>query len=104
LLPQFVRIIEPSEPQPDIIQNNPPFNEEYWNKLIIILSDNQDWLNELANGALMQVPMKNRNRLFRKTYYLNVSALAYILQPHYFKIPLHPEISKFTIPVPKILS
>jgi hypothetical protein len=86
------------------IPNQPPFHEESWIKLIFLLSDTQDWLNELANGALMQVPMKNRKRLLRKTYYISVSALAHILLRHYFKIPRHPETSKFTIPVPEILS
>jgi hypothetical protein len=96
--------MEPIEQQPDSIQNIPPFDESAWIKLIFLLSDTQDWLNELANGALMQVPMKNRKRLLRKTYYVSVSALAHILQRHYFKIPRHPETSKFTIPVPEILS
>jgi len=84
--------------------NTPPFNEEAWIKLIFLLSDTQDWLNELANGALMQVPMKNRKRLLRKTYYLPLSSLAHILERHHFKIPRHPGTSKFTIPVPEILS
>lgn len=96
--------MEPTEQQANPIQNNPQFNEEAWIKLIFLLSDTQDWLNELVNGAVMQVPMKNRKRLLRKTYYLNVSALAHILQRHYFKIPRHPDTSKFTIPVPEILS
>jgi hypothetical protein len=84
--------------------NTPPFNEEAWIKLIFLLSDTQDWLNELANGALMQVPMKNRKRLLRKTYYLPLSSLAHILERHHFKIPRHPGTSKFTIPVAEILS
>jgi hypothetical protein len=90
--------------QPKEISNQPPFNEESWIKLIFLLSDTQDWINELVNGAVLQVPMKNRKRLLRKTYYLNVSALAHILQRHYFKIPRHPDTSKFTIPVAEILS
>lgn len=84
--------------------NTPPFNEEAWIKLIFLLSDTQDWLNELANGALMQVPMKNRKRLLRKTYYMPLSSLAHILERHHYKIPRHPGTSKFTIPVPEILS
>jgi len=86
------------------INNNPPFNEEAWVKLIFLLSDTQDWLNELANGAVMQVPIKNKKRFLRKTYYLTVSSLAHILERHFYKIPRHPETSKFTIPVPEILS
>jgi len=90
--------------QPVEIPNQPPFNEEAWIKLIFLLSDTQDWLNELATGAMMQVPMKGRKRLLRKTYYLTVSSLAHILERHYYKIPRHPETSKFTIPVPEFLS
>jgi hypothetical protein len=91
---------QPTEQKP----NAPPFNEEAWIKLIFLLSDTQDWLNELANGALMQVPMKNRKRLLRKTYYLPLSSLAHILERHHYKIPRHPGTSKFTIAVPEILS
>ena len=90
--------------QPEQIRNTPPFNEDEWLRLVFLLSDTQDWLNEMANRALMQVPMKNRKRLLRKTYYLTVSSLAHILERHYYKIPRHPETSKFTIPVPEILS
>jgi hypothetical protein len=86
------------------ICNTPPFNEDAWIKLILLLSDTQDWLNELVNVVVMQVPMKNRKRLLRKTYYLTVSSLAHILERHYYKIHRHPETSKFTIPVPEILS
>lgn len=92
--------VQPTEQK----HNTPPFNEEAWIKLIFLLSDTQDWLNELANGALMQVPMKNRKRLLRKTYYLPLSSLAHILERHHFKIPRHPGTSKFTIPVVEILS
>jgi hypothetical protein len=91
---------QPTEQKP----NTPPFNEEAWIKLIFLLSDTQDWLNEFANGALMQVPMKSRKRLLRKTYYLPLSSLAHILERHHYKIPRHPGTSKFTIPVPEILS
>jgi hypothetical protein len=64
--------------QPNKKPNTPPFNEEAWIKLIFLLSDTQDWLNQLASGALMQVPMKNRKRLLRKTYYLPIASLAHI--------------------------
>lgn len=85
-------------------KNSPAFNEEAWIKLIFLLSDTQDWLNELAGKALMQVPMKNRKRLMRKTYYLPLSSLAHILERHHIKIPRHPGTGKFTIPVPEMLS
>ncbi len=44
------------------IRNTPSFNEDAWIKLVFLLNDTQDWLNELANVAVMQVPMKK----FRK--------------------------------------
>src|SRR6185437_8427705 len=91
---------QPTEQRP----NTPPFNEEAWIKLIFLLSDTQDWLNELAGKAFIQVPMKNRKRLMRKTYYLPLSSLAHILERHHIKIPRHPGTGKFTIPVPEILS
>jgi hypothetical protein len=39
--------------QPIEIPNHPPFNEEAWLKLIFLLSDTQDWLNEMVSGAVM---------------------------------------------------
>jgi len=65
------------------VANQPPFNEEAWLKLIFLLSDTQDWLNEMVSGAIMQLPMSNKKRLFRKTYYITISSLAHILERHY---------------------
>lgn len=90
--------------QSEVIHNSPPFNEDEWLRLIFLLNDTQNWLNELINGAVMQVPMKDRKKLFRKTYYISVSALAHILERHYYKIPRRPATSKFTVPVTEILS
>jgi len=86
------------------IPNQPQFNEEAWLKLIFLLSDTQDWLNEMVSGAVMQLPMNNKKHLFRKTYYITISSLAHILERHYYKIPRHPDCGKFTIPIPEILS
>ena len=86
------------------IHNSPPFNEDEWLKLIFLLSDTQDWLNEMVSGALMQLPMNNMKRLFRKTYYITISSLAHILERHYYKIPMHPDSGKFTISILEILS
>jgi hypothetical protein len=46
--------------QPIEIPNQPPFNEEAWLKLIFLLNDTQDWLNEMISGAVMQLPMNNK--------------------------------------------
>ena len=85
------------------VYNPPPFNEDTWIRLIFLLSDTQRWMNEIALNALMQVPMQDRKKLFRKTYYIGVIALAHIIERHYFKIPRHPETGKFTIPMTELL-
>lgn len=89
---------------PEQIYNLPPFNENEWMRLIFLLSDTQDWMNDLAMNAIMQVPMKDRKKLFRKTFYISVTALAHIIERHYYKIHRHPETSKFTVPLIEILA
>jgi hypothetical protein len=89
---------------PEQIPNTPPFDEDEWLRLIFQLNDTQNWLNELVSGAVIQVPIKDKKRLFRKTYYLTVPALTHIAERHYYKIMRHPEASKFTIPIVEILS
>jgi hypothetical protein len=90
--------------QPEQIPNTPPFDENEWLKLIFLLNDTQNWLNELVSGAVIQIPLKDKKRLFRKIYYLTVPALTHIAERHYYKIMRHPEASKFTIPIVEILS
>jgi hypothetical protein len=85
------------------LSNLPPFNESEWIRLLFLLNDTQLWMNELVLNACMQLPMKDRKKLFRKTYYITVTALAHILQRHYYKISRHPASSKFTIPVLDLL-
>jgi hypothetical protein len=89
---------------PEQMPNTPPFNEDEWLKLIFLLNDTQNWVDELIRAAAQQVPIKDRRRLFRKTYYLTVPALTHIAERHYYKIMRHPEASKFTIPFVEILS
>lgn len=81
----------------------PPFQEAEWLKMIFLLSDTQNWLNELVGNTFLQVPIGNKKKLFHKTYYITVTALAHILEKHYYKINRHPDASKFTIPVADIL-
>lgn len=88
----------------DQIYNIPPFNENEWIRLIFLLSDTQNWMNDIAMNAIMQVPMKDRKKLFRKTFYMSVTALAHIIERHYYKIPRHPETSKFTVPLIEMLN
>jgi hypothetical protein len=42
--------------------------------------------------------------LFRKSYYISVTALAHMLERHYYTIPRHPAASKFTVPLIELLS
>jgi len=89
--------------QPDQIQNNPPFNEDEWLRLLFLLNDTQSWLNDLVAQAVLQVPVKDKKRLFRKTYCLTVLAVARIIERHYYKVLRHLGKAKFTIPVVEIL-
>jgi hypothetical protein len=90
--------------QNDNVHLSPPFNEDEWLRLIFLLSDTQNWLNELVSGAILRVPMKDRKKLFRKSYYITINALAHIMERHHYKILRYPNVSKFTIPVIDILS
>ena len=91
--------------QPATIQDNTAaFNEEEWLRLLFLLSDTQTWLNEIISSAFLQLPVTDKKKLFRKTYYITVSALAHILERHYYKIQRHPGAGKFTMPVTDILS
>lgn len=86
------------------VLNMPSFNEGEWLKLLFLISDTQDWLNNLAYGAMLQIPLKDRRQLFRKTYYLSATALTHIIERHYYKIMRYPATSKFTIPLTEILT
>jgi hypothetical protein len=79
------------------------FNESEWLKLLFLLSDTQVWLNELAKECFSQLPLNDKKKFFRKTYYLTSSTLAHILERHYYKIARYPDAGKFTIPVTDIL-
>jgi len=90
--------------QTDKIHLSPPFNEDEWLKLVFLLSDTQNWLNEIVKNAVLQVPLKDRKKLFRHSFYLTITSLAHIMERHHYKILRHPNVSKFTIPVTDILS
>lgn len=75
------------------------FNEEQWISLLFLISDTQTWIDELQLNLLYQLPVRNKRKLFRKSYYLTASALAHILERHYFKISRYPNAGKFTVPV-----
>lgn len=79
------------------------FNEPEWIKLIFLLADTQQWVNDLYQSTFDNIPVEKKEKLQRKTYQLGVTALAHIIERHYYKIPRHPGTGKFNIPLPVIL-
>lgn len=79
------------------------FNESEWLKLIFLLADTQSWMNDLAKEAFRQLPVPNKKKFLQKNYYLSITALAHILERHYYKIPRYPHTGKFHISVSEIL-
>ena len=79
-------------------------NEEQWIKTLFLISDTQAWIEELQLNLMYQLPVKHKRKLFRKSYYLTATALAHILERHYFKIPRYPNAGKFIIPVTSIVA
>lgn len=80
------------------------FNEQDWLKLIFLLNDTQNWLDEMCREALYQLPVNEKRKFRRKAYYLTIPALAHILEKHYSKVARFPHAAKFTITVVEILN
>lgn len=78
------------------------FNEQEWIKLLFLLSDTQQWLDDMAKETFKQLPICKK-RFIRKEYYLSAPALAHILERHYYKINRYPHAGKFHISVIEIL-
>ncbi|MBO9618505.1 MAG: hypothetical protein J7539_05655 [Niabella sp.] len=85
-------------------EQNTTFNEPQWLQVLFLLADTQTWLLQLQEGLIWQLPVKNRKRLLRKSWYLSATTLAHILERHYYKVPRHPLASKFTISIPAIVA
>lgn len=79
------------------------FNEPEWLKLIFLLSDTQVWVDDMVKETLRQLPLPGKKKFLCKNYYLCVTALAHILERHYYKVPRYPHTGKFHIPVLDIL-
>ncbi len=79
------------------------FNEAEWMKMIFLLADTQQWLDDMAADAIGTIPVQDKRKFLQKSYYLSVRALAHILERHYYKIPRYPQAGKFHIPVTEIL-
>jgi hypothetical protein len=80
------------------------YTEHEFIKLIFTLADTQSWLNELCKETYTNIPVLCTRKLRSKTYYLGITALAHIIERHYYKIPRHPEAGKFHIPLTDILN
>jgi hypothetical protein len=80
------------------------FNEQEWIKLLFLLSDTQQWLNDMSNELFLQIPIENKKKFLRRSYRLTATSFAHIIERHYYKIPRHPEAGKFHIPIPDILN
>jgi hypothetical protein len=84
--------------QPSIL-----FNEAEWLRLLFLISDTVSWIQEMEKSLVYQLPVAEKSKLFRKTYYLPVTSLAHLLEKHYYKIARHPGRGKFTIDVANIV-
>jgi hypothetical protein len=68
-----------------------------------VIRDTQDWLNNLQQDLFNHLPIGNKRKFQKRTFYLSASALAHIVERHYYKIPRHPGCGKFTIPLADLL-
>lgn len=80
------------------------FCESEWIKLVMLLADTQDWIDFMGKDLFDKIPLKSKQKIRRKTYYLTIRALAHILEKHYYKTPRFPGAGKFHIEVPGILA
>jgi hypothetical protein len=80
------------------------FDEEEWIRLLFLVSDLQQWLEDIEKRLFLTVPVGGKKKLFRKDFYLTAKSFAHIIERHYYKISRHPEAGKFTIPVPDLLA
>ena len=80
------------------------FDETAWIKLIFLLADTQQWVDELSDTVFEQVPLQHKKKLFRPTYRFSPQAMAHILERHYFKIARHPGTGKFNISLPALMA
>ncbi|MBS1653287.1 MAG: hypothetical protein JSU05_00455 [Bacteroidetes bacterium] len=86
------------------IHSSGSFDEAQWLRILFLLSDTQHWLEQLHKDLLFQLPSEGKKKLLHRTYFLEPTALAHILERHYHLVPRYPDTGKFTIPIPLILS
>lgn len=80
-----------------------PFNETEYLKLLFLIADTQQWVDDLAKEMLAILPVKQIRKLRSKQYYLSITALAHIVERHYYKIPRYPNTGKFHLTLADIL-
>ena len=66
-------------------------------------SDTIAWIQEMEKNILYQLPVADKSKLLRKTYYLSATSLVHLLEKHYYKIARHPGCGKFTIHIANIV-
>jgi hypothetical protein len=83
-------------------KHHPNFSEQEWLRLLFLLSDTQEWLDDINKQLLNQLPI-SKKRFISRNYYLSVTRMAHIVERHYNKIHRYPHAGKFNIPVMDIL-
>lgn len=82
---------------------NIPPNENEWIRIILLLADTQQWLNEICVQTMSSLHPPAKKLLAAKTYRLSIGGLAHILERHYHKTLRHPGTGKFTVSLPQVL-
>jgi hypothetical protein len=54
----------------------------------------QQWIEDLCRDCFMQLPAEKK-KLFKKDHYLTITAMAHIIERHYYKINRHPQTGNF---------
>ncbi|MCH5689821.1 hypothetical protein LWM68_39705 [Niabella sp. W65] len=81
-----------------------PFNEAQWLRILFLIADTEQWLQQLHKDTFYQLPLKQHKKLLRNNWYLSASVLAHILERHYAPMARHPGAGKFTIGVERIVA
>ena len=79
------------------------FDEDKWLKIILLLNDTYNSLEEINRETIYQLPIHEKRKFRKKGYYLTVQALAHIFEKHYHKGKKYPMAAKFTVDVINIL-
>jgi len=67
--------------------NSSGVNETEWIKLLFLIRDTQEWMEEMERRIIYMIPIEGKKSLFKRSYRLTASALAHILERHYYRIP-----------------